>query len=450
MAKKNLNSYKDSHKKFGLSKDVIRKFGLENYVTDRKFKTIAELLDAPTAMVAVRVTRSFVFEDRYQMAAGNNYIVPLSIFMDGFKTKQTIDKCMKPAKFKFEDICNRYKGQDLTNKKLLVMRMGGLGDLIVSQGVLKYIKEKWPSCTITYATKPSFMELFGNFPHGIVDNVVPFPVDTKIVESHDYHLTFIGAIENCDATREQHYFDIYRDVCTFNYDSDNYISELVANPILVKNFKYIIPAKTVLLHMTSTSPLRAYAEEKWAEICRLLIERGYKVGVIDTSNKANEVNNFIVKTMNYIDIKNKGTVSILNPVITSNSFTENRDNILNLAAISESITKAIAIYSACIGGITIDSSFAHISGGLRKPAVTICGPYPAYNVVGGYKTVAGVNPDSTWNNECGNYPCYLNTKHNRCPFIVGGFLPGCTEHITPKFIVDKFEEQLKNIDSLRK
>lgn len=446
MAKKNLNSYKDAHKKFKLTKDVVKKFGLENYVTDRKFKNIQELLEAPTAMTIARVTRDFVFDDIYQMKSGNNYVLPLSIFMDGYKTKGDVQKCLKPSKLKFENICNRYMGQDLTNKSLLVMRMGGLGDLIVSQSVLKHIKDRWPSCKITYSTKPAFMELFSNFPSGIVDHVVPFPLDAKVMMAHDYHLTFIGAIENCEAAQKQNYYDVYRDVCKFTYDSKDYISKLIPNHILMKSMKLLIPNNTVLLHMTSTSNLRAYPDEKWAEICRILIERGYKVGIIDNIKRQPEVNNFIINTLNYIDIKNKGTHAVLNPNLSNKSFIENRENIFNLAAVSDTITKAIAIYSACVGGITIDSSFAHISGALRKPAVTICGPYPAYNVVGGYETVQGLNPDDTWNNECGFYPCYLNSKEHRCPFRVSNLLPGCTQHISPESVVDTFEAQLKKVD----
>lgn len=409
---------KDAIKFFSMKKDTLKKLGIKNYVATRKFKDIDEIFQCDTGMVigqCVKDCEITVNGMPVKMRKGEPYVMPLNHFVNSYKDKS--QRAFKPYRKSFTDYFKRYMGQNLDGKKLLISRTGGLGDLVVTQSVIKAIKEKYPTCEITYGTTGAFIDLFRCFPKGLIDKVAAIPYHANLLKENDYHMLFIHAIENCEETKKENYFDIFQKVSKIDYNSRDYISELKSPPYLFEETKRYVPPNTVLLHMESTTKLRANSPHNWVEIKRLLISEGFNVGIIDRKERSEEIDKYIA---------NIGL---------------DQTKLINLSKFSSSISHGISLYEHCIGGIVIDSTFAHISGALRKPSVCICGPYPAYNVVGAYETVAGIEKAPEWN-ECGKAPCYFNSQHHLCPFLLSNQAPGCITSITPKSVVELFKQQL--------
>jgi ADP-heptose:LPS heptosyltransferase len=426
MAPKKTISTKDSIKFFGIAKNTLEKLGMTNFRDQRtKFKTLEDVFNSDTGMVNGQCTADCSIKD-YKLKKGTAYTMSFSIFIQGFKNKDQKTKnktpFFKPYRQSFNSMFRRYRGQDLSNKRLLVSRFGGLGDLIVVQSTLKAIKDKFPTCHITFATNPDFQGLFNCFPKGIVDRVIGIPFETQELNKHDYHLLFINAIENCIETQKYNYYDIFQKVVNLDYNVDDYISTLIPIPEIKQELvQHLIPKNMIALHMESTTPLRRYPNELWKVMIDLLHKKGYTVGIINSKDKAGEVNNLILEM----------------GVDTT--------KVLNLSLLSPSIEHGITIFDQAIGAVVIDSTFAHIAGALRKPAVAICGPYPAYNVVGRYPTVVGADKPGI-EQQCEKEPCYYNSQVDQCPYLASGRYPICTSSISPDRIVELLEEQIKKFE----
>lgn len=404
----------------GFNKSNLKKLGIETF-TKEKFSTIKQISDIDPGMVLGQIRESVSIDDnskKISFKKGDVFVVPLSMFDLKYKQRASDKndkgiKIFKPYRQQFKEYFNRYKGQDLNGKKILIWRTGGLGDIIVIQSVLKAIKDKFPESYIIFGTSPNIKDIFNCFPKNLADEIHDVPFKLDLLKKCHYHMNFMSAIENCIESQKYNYFDVFQKMSCLDYNSDLYLSELRSNKVLMKQLR--IPKKTVLIHMAASTRLRSIDPIKWANIINILIDRGYSVGIIDSFENRVEVDKFI-----NVFVKPK------NPF-----------KVFNFANVSNSLMKAVAIADSCIGTISIDSSFTHITAALNKPGITICGPYPSYNVVGKYKTVDGIDSKGVWN-DCGKNACYLNSQEAQCPFLLAGKFPGCTGTINDEFIVNKF------------
>lgn len=415
---------KDAIQYFNLKKETLKKLGLQNYVVKNKFKDIKQIFESDTGMVVGQCIKDCSLDINGKVPLtlknGEAYVMPLNHFVHGYKNKDKNNIVFKPYRKTFTELFNRYKGQDLKGKKILISRTGGLGDLIVTQSVIKAIKHFYPDCHVTYATTPAFTPLFNSFPKGLIDGIAGIPYNQKLLKEHNYHMLFIHAIENCVDTQKDNYYEVFKKVSCLDYDPKEFVSELIPLKEITQQLKQFNAVKnnTILFHMLSTTALRSYPMNNWINLIKILNDRGYKIGIIDHKDKHDEIEKFVA----------------------GSGF--DSEKVYSLAKYSETISHGIALFDLCIGGVTIDSTFAHVAGGLKKPAVTICGPYGAHNVVGYYDTVAGIERHPEWN-LCGKAPCHLNGQQHLCPFVVANQSPGCQASIEPIRIADLLEEQLK-------
>lgn len=411
--KDNLTS-EDIVNKFSLTKKSLQKLGFNNFDTE-KYKKLSDVLNSTNGMVLAQVQKNAQIKitEKFQiLKKGEVLAMPLGQFKVGKK-----EKLYKPYRKTFDSIFKRYKGQDLNNKKLLIWRTGGLGDIVVTQSVVKAIKDKFPKAHITYATNPAFQEFFYSWPGNLVDRVESVPFKKELMEEHDYHMMFMHSVENCIETTDMCFFEIFQKVTGLDYDYNNYISELTPLKNVVESVRRAVPNNMLIFHMRSSTKLRALRNEKWLDLIKYYTNKGYKIGVIDAPSKSKEIDGFI-KTFKL-------------------------ENVLNLSKICLDLNYSVAACQVALGGICIDSGIAHVMGALRKPVVAICGPYTAFNVYHGYPTVMGIDVDDSWN-ECDKYPCHFNSQESQCPFITAGMAPGCIDNINIEDIKNKLDEALKN------
>lgn len=129
--------------------------------------------------VKIGFTQDFI---TYQ--PGTCYIMPEDIEAD-FRSSH-------PNNFGMSyNVAKTYKGEDLTGKKLLCLRTGGIGDMLFLLPGLQYIKKKF-NCEIGVATKNSAPLL--NSP--AITDLYPVPFCSDIINKYDYFTHFQGIIEN--------------------------------------------------------------------------------------------------------------------------------------------------------------------------------------------------------------------------------------------------------------
>ncbi len=411
----------DSIKYYGMSKDNLKKLGIE-YHHQGKYKTLKDVRESTDGMVIGESTISGTIDlgnTKLQLTKGAAVVMPLGQYMHGKK-----NRIYKPYKVTFKEVFKRYKGEDLTNKKLLIWRTGGLGDIIVAQSVCKAIKDKYPTCKITFATSDTFANIFYSWPTGLIDGVAQVPFNYSLLKEHDYHLTFIHAVENCEETRSMNFYDIFQKVTGLDYNANDFVSTLIPIKNVTNSVARFVPVNTIVFHMNASTRLRHAFPSFWVETAKKLITAGFKIGIIDAPNNAAE----IAKTISKLPLP--------------------KDSLINLAALSRDVNYAVAICNLAVGGICVDSAIGHMFGALRKPGVTLCGPYTPLNITEKYPTVTGICAPPDWN-ECGKYPCNYNSQEMLCPFIAGNQPVGCMRAITSEEAVKAFLFQMEKCNEKR-
>jgi ADP-heptose:LPS heptosyltransferase len=398
-------------KKLGLSSDKT------NLISDMMCDTIQDVKKDTPRIVCVKTLSNFSWDingSNVLFLKNKEYIMPIGLF---FKHRKDNNKqeVFKPTKKTFKDIFNRYDGQDLTNKTLLMWRFGGIGDLMFAQPLIKYLKSKYPTCKIIFATAPRNKVIFGSWPKGLVYKTDNMPFAKSLMDEADYHLTFEGSIERCKEAHTKPSHDVFKEMAGVDFDVKDYPVELVPNADIYNKMKNIIPPNTVAIQIQASSVLRNLPIPNVVNIMAKLSEKGYLPGIIDSKKEATDIDIFVE------NLKNAGVTAI------------------NLAKYSDTLEHCIAILNCCTGVIATDSAMTHMAAGLNKPVVGLYGPFRGEILMVHYKTGDWVNGSDGWN-ACGKAPCYYhdNNKKN-CPYIASNQPPGCLQSIKTEEVIEKFE-----------
>ena len=92
--------------------------------------------------------------------------------------RSTVGECMGLS-YPIEMAYRPYQGQDLNNKSILAFRTGGIGDLMFLNPVLRYIKKRYPTCTIKAAS--GCKQPLENLPE--ISELYDMPFDASLMES---------------------------------------------------------------------------------------------------------------------------------------------------------------------------------------------------------------------------------------------------------------------------
>lgn len=405
-------------KKTGFSKKTLRSAGLNNSINDM-VPSISELLKSTPASVNVKAELSFTQEvngHRFRVNKNDKLIMPINLYDSTKRARDTNQLVYSLEKKKFKDLFKRYQGQNLDNKKLLIWRGGGIGDILFSQPIVKYLKEKYPTCQITYATFPNNAALLTCWPKGLLDYATIIPFTTEALTKHDYHLTFEGSIERCKEAEKLNCYDIFQKMAGVKFNPEDYPISLTPLPsidIAVKNS--LRDLKVVLLQTRASSKLRSLPLSLTEIIAKRLQDLGFFVGIQDSYENSDYVKHMILSMKSI-----------------------NHARTLNLASISADVAHAVAIGNNVVGGITTDSAFSHILPALGKPVVTIFGPFKGELRMKYYKHADWVETEEGWN-ECGKHPCFLHeSKVMECPFVKNMKTPGCLSAINIDDVISKF------------
>lgn len=399
------DALKNDYKRFGFTK---------NYLT-KKFENIEELKKYAPGSVLCEVIRPSIFQFsrfKFDFNPGEIYVMPLDFYTRTFHSGQYF--CLKPYKKKFCEYFKRYSGENINGKKLLIWRVGGLGDLMFSQPLVQYLKEKYPNSHITYATSPENMSLFNYWADGLVDRIISIPFRYEELDEHDFHLSFEGSIERCKEAEKINCYDIFKKVANLEFDIKKYHPKLFPKIDDVKKFSELVPKNTILLQVRASSPTRMMKTTNWVLLIKKLLEMGFKVGFIDSSDNYKMYDAF----NKLYDFK--------------------ETDVINFAKYSNNINDGISILSNCKALIGIDSSFTHFAPALGIPTVGVYGPFLGDLRMRYYNNSQWV--DSIDFKECGLYPCFFHQSEvNKCPYFVKKEPVGCLSSISEDEIIKKLK-----------
>lgn len=383
----------------------------------RIFENTSDLLKSTPHLVntkVVRDTKIIVDGVESEYPRSTNLTMPIDMYIKAKRDKNR-KVVLKPAKIKFRDSFKRYTGQPLDKKTLMIIRTGGIGDIIFSQPVIKYLKEKYTSAYIVYSCAPRYSLIFKSWPAGLVDQPISAPFSTKLLNSINYHLPYEGAIERNFESHKVNAYDIYSEMAgaNINHNDSKYKIELIPDKQILHKVKPHLPKdKFIVIQIMATSSHRMMTIAKWVNILKKLEkEVNHKFIFIDSSSRAPMYDNLI------------------------SGYNLDKDRYINACYMSEDINHAVAIISLSDGVIGIDSSLSHIGAALDKPVMGIFGPFKGDLRLRYYNNSDWVEPR---NCDCPLLPCFLHGNESvKCPYVENKVPADCLEHIDEDEVISK-------------
>ena len=316
-------------------------------------------------------------------------------FKDGYSCKIKNKQCYTTDLLTFIDLYHKgfakptnkflknyklYKGEDLTNKKILCwLYGGGMGDILFVQPILYYLKKIYPSCHITFAVPDRSHSMVKNWKF---NKIISTPFHEKYFLQVDYHINFDGIINKC---KEAEKVNIYKLLAKW-INTNIPIEELVPkqNPDTSKVFKWShiiednnIPHNFMILQLKTNTVLRTPRDDFWINLTNKLIEKDIPIVFTDRSDEYTHIE----------EIKSK---------------TNKPEMIFNVCKHSKDIGDAIALLSHSTMITSVDTGLIHIGASLDKPCFGIYGPFSG-------KIRLETYPKTYWiDAQCECAPCYIH------------------------------------------
>lgn len=300
--------------------------------------------------------------------------------------------------YPIEQIYRPYKGENLSGKRIMVFRTGGIGDLFFLNAPLRYLKKKYPTCFIRAAS--ACKQPLENVPE--IDEVHDMPFDAKYLNDVDYHLFFQGILESSsEISKKTHAVDMF--FSYFGIDSIQLPAEDKIPRVFFKKEEMDWLKQTtekmgindsnyvVGVQMETSAPLRNWPKEKMKTVIDVLSnEPGVKIVLIGTEQHE-QLGQF---------------------------FKGNNPNII--MATRFSVRQAITLTNRYNLVISPDSFMIQAAGALDKPQIGLYGPFPSEVRMKYFKNAIGMDPSVVCT------PCF---KHDFRP-CVKGFPSPCFSLIT--------------------
>jgi ADP-heptose:LPS heptosyltransferase len=316
-------------------------------------------------MRIVEVIKSFT-NNELKFESGHKYVMAEDV--EG-QYRSITGECMGMS-FPIENVYRPYQGQDLTGKKLMCWRTGGIGDMMFLSPVLVYLKNKFPTCFLRVAS--GCKQPLENLP--AIDELYDMPFDASLLEGMDYHLQFQGIIESSSEQAKNthaadmfyHYFGIdsiqfpnedKRPRLYFTKSEQDWLTKTL--PTLdIKEDDYAIG-----IQMETSAPLRNFPKDKLKTIIDILSQEP-KVKIVLIGNDQMD--------------------------IMAQFYKGGHANVI--AATKFTVRQSIVLANRYDLIISPDTFMIQCAGALEKPLIGLYGPFPSDVRMRYFKNAIGLDP----------------------------------------------------------
>ena len=384
--------------------------------------SLEELKNNPPGIVIGEAVRDVTFIQNYfkeqKLRKRHKYVMGFGVYQQLHYDQARNVKLLKPSSIKFKNVYSPYKGQNLDDKTLVVSRTGGIGDLLFIQPNLRFLKEKYPTCTIKFGCGPQYQSMVETW--DCVDYVLDLPYPYIHLQHSHYQAIFEGVIERCTQAHRDNAYRLFTTWLGLNLPDELLVPKQTAKADkvlectgILENWK-IKEKDFIMLQPKSSSPVRSPSPVIWINLVNELTSRGHNVVITDSPRNANGVD----KLRGYMRDKEK---------------------VFNFCRYSSSLDYTIAMASLCSLGFGPDSAILHIAESLDVPSFGLYGPFPAHIRLGTYKKAGWVEASR----ECA--PCFIH-GHNPCEPARLEKTPWspCYNSLDPKKMADEIERLIEN------
>lgn len=363
--------------------------------------TVEEIKKNPPNIVIAECVNDVAFiQNRYKiqkMFKKVQYCMSLGVYSQLRHDTRRNMKILRPGKYKFKNIYKPYNGQDLNNKKLLIWRTGGIGDLLFINPIIRFLKEIYPTCKISLACGPQYKPMVETFDG--IDNLYDLPFNATILFDNDYHAIFEGVIERTREAERTNAYVLFAKSLGLNIPVEKLIPHQKPKDDKVEECKKILEEwnisdkSFVVLQPRASSPIRTPRTDFWKQIINKLIDLDYNIVLTDSPHQKDKLDKFI------LELKNK-------------------DRVFNFCGHSTSLDYTIALSSLSNLIIATDSALIHIGASLGKKVFGIYGPFPGAIRMTTYPNCDWIEPTGYKCCPCfqhGHLPCqYSKNSHPTC------------------------------------
>ena len=289
---------------------------------------------------------------------------------------------------------------NLNNSSLLIIRYGGIGDIIATLFGIYELKKKYQNLQIGFMASPSYSSILTLFPM-LIDKIYAPVSNIHDLKKYKYICVLDDVLETDSDSSIVPIQDIYaKHMGITSLNTKQLLSNLDDN-----NRQHIG------IQYKCDVPLRNYNIEKTIDIINLLLDK-YTEDNIYLLGKSDDF-----QTINYIYSKVKH-----NKRLIANGCGYKEQTLLELAVIIQNLKIVIGP----------DSGFLHIAGITKTPIVGLFGPFPSKLRLSYYTNAIGIDAHSN----CA--PCFRHFPINFCKFNCGE--SECLNTITPQQVITAVNE----------
>ena len=382
----------------------FKKFGIASSDVYKHVDTLDDIrIQKPNMIVAECKKNCEFLQNQFKkqtLKKKNKYVMSLSVYRQ-LHYSDNHGKVLKPSTIKFDNLYKPYEGQDLSDKRLLIWRTGGIGDLLFIQPNLIHLKEKYPTCEIYFACGPQYHAMVETW--DCIDTLVDLPFNFLQMVRADYHVTFEGVIERCDLAKNTNAYRLFTDWMGLFLPDEKLKPVNIPKPELVEKARGALWSwgieKTpfIVAQLRASSPIRTPRPSVWGKILNILAKEGHTIVITDSKRFEDGIKDFI------------------------NAFIDEdvRHRVFNFAPYSEALDATIALISFSTLVLSIDSAAVHLAASLNKPSLTLYGPFPSKIRISTY----GKQAQAIECNDVSCAPCYIHghipcknsqDDHGRC------------------------------------
>lgn len=301
--------------------------------------------------------------------------------------------------------------KDWNGKSILVVRVGGLGDLTLLTPVLREIKRRWPQAHLSISCMKEFGQALQHLPY--INEILAFPVKLEEAEKFDAWIFYENAIERNPDAKTMHSVDVYAKMiglsdCDEFHKRQDYRVTMREQIWAEEAFPRTEGKRRLVVQVSASARCRTYPEKKLQEVVHTMLQKGWEVFLMDRP----------------------GTMKVDEPPPG-----------LILMADGYNFRQRCAVIANSDCVLAPDSSLAHIAGALGIPCIALYGPFP-WQVRTKYSpTTLGINGVG----KCA--PCFHHVHLNNhfpknCPSASKGICE-VLDSIPPVRIVAKIETLAK-------
>jgi len=343
-----------------------------------------------------------------------------------FFMKKLSKSCLAKAKaFDIKTIAN--------GKSLLIIRRGGIGDLLFISPIIHFIKQHYPFLKISLMCQAWYHSLFVNS----VDRLLHYSwKDFPKLIKFDYIVFLDEAIEQNPLARKLNIYDLlakdYFGLSLPNHEKKPVLKIDNSESIqyLFSNLSFVFRDRTQIflaLHVQGASPIRTPLPDFWVKLINLIVNKNFY----------NRFAIFLIgNDHDYLETIIKGAYDLI---------TEDKVTFVNFLKISRHIIDFVTLIELVDIVIGIDSAAIHIAAAKNVPAIGIYGPFPSALRTKYYSSVISFDAKAS----CA--PCFIH-GHEPCPIAkkIGQKYSPCFNNLSLTEIAASVEDVLKKMMGRKK